>query len=274
MTAPNPAVDALPGWRGADPDGGTWVRLMSAAGTGNPIPVWRYVSPSGGSDYRRTQEEAEAAGLEPLYAASDFEAQGWERVAECVKDCPVCCAVLTPAAPAPLDPGNPEHLREVDKFLGRFYASIGIASSSAGSVCKQLRSVADRLDREQREAEQDAADRKRAEEYANGFEDATPDDRRGLRQGYLAGIRAERACQADLAAIELPTPNEREDDDTATTWGEPYNDLQVGVHDEYADQVQVWVDYEPIEPWSPHEAEEFASHLLAAAKRARQEAGQ
>lgn len=98
------------------------------------------------------------------------------------------------SAPAPLDPGNPEDLREVDKFLGRFYASIGIASSSAGSVCKQLRSVADRLDREQREAERDA-DRERAEEYANGFEDATPDDRRGLRQGYLAGIRAERARQ-------------------------------------------------------------------------------
>ena len=25
MTAPNPAVGAQPGWRGTDPDGGTWV---------------------------------------------------------------------------------------------------------------------------------------------------------------------------------------------------------------------------------------------------------
>lgn len=73
---------------------------------------------------------------------------------------------------------------------------------------------------------------------------------------------AERIASADdLAVIELPEPNEREDDDTATTWGEPYNDLQVGVHDEYADQVQVWVDYVPIEPWSPREAVEFASRL-------------
>lgn len=85
---------------------------------------------------------------------------------------------------------------------------------------------------------------------------------------YAAHVAAVIASSDDLAVVELPKPNEREDDDTATTWGEPYNDLQVGVHDEYADQVQVWVDYEPIEPWSPREAVEFASHLLAAAKAA------
>lgn len=81
-------------------------------------------------------------------------------------------------------------------------------------------------------------------------------------------VAAVIASSADLAVIELPEPNEREDDDTAATWGEAYNDLRVGVHDEYADQVQVWVDYVPIEPWSPREAVEFASHLLAAAKAA------
>ncbi|MGX9296056.1 hypothetical protein [Tsukamurella paurometabola] len=89
-----------------------------------------------------------------------------------------------------------------------------------------------------------------------------------LAQAHAAHVAAVIASSDDLAVIELPKPNEREDDDTATTWGEAYNNLQVGVHDEYADQVQVWVDYEPIEPWSPREAVEFASHLLAAAKAA------
>lgn len=89
-----------------------------------------------------------------------------------------------------------------------------------------------------------------------------------VNQDRAARIAAVIASSDDLAVIELPKPNEREDDDTATTWGEPYNDLQVGVHDEYADQVQVWVDYVPIEPWSPREAVEFASRLLSAAREA------
>ena len=85
---------------------------------------------------------------------------------------------------------------------------------------------------------------------------------------HVAHVAAVIASSDDLAVIELPEPNEREDGDTAATWGEAYNNLQVGVHDEYADQVQVWVDYEPIEPWSPRQAVEFAAALLAAAKAA------
>lgn len=85
---------------------------------------------------------------------------------------------------------------------------------------------------------------------------------------WAAHLAAVIASADDLTVISLPKSNEREDGDVAVTWGEAYSNLQVGVHDEYADQVQVWVDYEPIEPWSPREAEEFASNLLAAAKAA------
>lgn len=90
-------------------------------------------------------------------------------------------------------------------------------------------------------------------------------DEKGAWEAHLAAVIA---GVDDLAVIELPKPNEREDGDTATTFGETYGELRVGVHDEYADQVQVWVDYEPIEPWSPREAVEFASYLLAVAKAA------
>lgn len=92
---------------------------------------------------------------------------------------------------------------------------------------------------------------------------------RAAEDAHIRHVAAVIAAADDLAVVELQKPNEREDDDTATTWGESYSDLRVGVHDEYADQVQVWVDYEPIEPWSPGEAEDFASHLMAAASTAR-----
>lgn len=92
-----------------------------------------------------------------------------------------------------------------------------------------------------------------------------PEPDEGAHSRHVAAVIA---SSDDLAVIELSKPNEREDGDNVVTWGEGYNDLQVGVHDEYADQVQVWVDYVPIEPWSPREAVEFASHLLAAAKAA------
>ena len=98
-----------------------------------------------------------------------------------------------------------------------------------------------------------------------GASTAKGPDARGWRERHLAAVIA---SSDDLAVVELPEPNEREDGDNVVTWGEGYNDLQVGVHDEYADQVQVWVDYVPIEPWSPREAEEFASHLLSAAREA------
>ncbi|WP_367582334.1 hypothetical protein [Tsukamurella tyrosinosolvens] len=197
-------LDVQPGWRGTDPDGGTWVRLTRRSG--HP---WLEITATGGLHFR-TQEEAEAAGLVPLEPQRDRA----ELLAEAVQVARtgtvgqppnvegvtveeaadiMACALLAGAAPAPLDPGNPEDLREVDKFLGRFYASIGIASSSAGSVCKQLRSVADRLDREQREAEQDAADRKRAEEYARTRWEFDTPTYWECAAAYLAGIRAERA---------------------------------------------------------------------------------
>ena len=212
MTAPNAAVGVLPGWRGTDPDGGTWV--LTADRDSAP---WTYVNTSGGSDGHRyrTQGEAEAAGLVPLIPAPDSMGlsidlgETWG-----VWGCNTLVEALTAlgvepgmdlgdvlllagssaaplAAPALLDPGNPEHLRQVVSLIDALPLP-GLHNHALLAVTRSLRDEADRLDRERAEAEQDAADRERAEEYANGFEDATPDDRRGLRQGYLAGIRAAR----------------------------------------------------------------------------------
>lgn len=58
-------------------------------------------------------------------------------------------------APALLDPGNPEHLRQVADFVGQ---TLGESSVAGRSVGRRLREEADSIAAEKREAEQDAAD--------------------------------------------------------------------------------------------------------------------
>lgn len=243
MTSTNtPSVDAevhgvaaLPGWRGTDPDDGTWVRIAWASTfDGGRIPAayeWAQIT-ADGTYHARSQEEAEAAGLvrlipavgyhydehgedvvpDAVFGLTDAEvptaADSFVRCTEegpngqCDQDAGLghFCSrkghpidsvetsagerytpAIAPAAPVPLDPGNPEHLRQVAAFCRKtdvmpwdFYAE------------------ADRLDRERAEAEQDASDRKLARAVAQEglpFGAAS----KGQIDLVLAGIRAERA---------------------------------------------------------------------------------
>ncbi|MET9329498.1 hypothetical protein [Tsukamurella sp. NPDC003166] len=170
MTSPNPAVGARPGWRGTDPDGGTWVRQPH----GKP-GRWAHFTAAGELVFR-SQEEAEAAGLVPLYSFPEFESIGWVRAEV--------------AAPAPLDPGNPEHLRQVAEFV---LEAMGTAYQP---VVIDMHSKAARLEAAAAEAEQDASDRKRATDFVdeNGHE-MYPTEREFAAEAFLAGLRAERARQ-------------------------------------------------------------------------------
>lgn len=160
MTAPNPAVDAVPGDRFTTPDGGTWVMLarglLAADG-----PYWSYVSPTGHWSQRK-QEEAEAANLVPLVGYETY-----------IED-----SLKASDAPAPLDPGNPEHLRQVADAVVDFplpqwedatEEKLEQDAETAQEFARFWRAEADRIEREAaeqaREAEQDAADRKRAEMF-------------------------------------------------------------------------------------------------------------
>ncbi|CAM3430214.1 hypothetical protein [Tsukamurella hominis] len=276
MTAPNPAADALPGWRGTDPDGGTWVRRP-----GGPYDhPWAQFIVGHSVGYRvRSQEEAEAAGLVRLIPAvgyhydergedvvpdgaapapiapgaravtdaerageaetflahwaggnrvsaedrEDFIAAwtGWHRGADFDRECAerdakaaidayvsalaveraeltAALADARSAAPAPLDPGNPEHLRQVVKFVMSCYIGEDddVIAEQVRALATSLHSRADRLDRERAEAEQDASDRKRAEEI---LAEEYPDDeftaagRDASLRLILAGVRAGRA---------------------------------------------------------------------------------
>ena len=214
MAASNPAVGARRGWRGTDPDGGTWVLVDDFVVR---LP-WLVVSAAVGGlriDWR-SQEEAEAAGLEALQAESAWDLRHeveawllaearwklaesqdavryWRGLWEAEKD-------RAAAAPAPLDPGNPEHLRQVADVLD----SVGRPETA-----RWIRSEADRLDREAREKAQDASDLKRAEEYARteaegehralgGWSAMRADIREWHIELALRAIRAERARAAEV----------------------------------------------------------------------------
>lgn len=187
MTAPNPAVDAQPGKPFADAKGGTWVRIARGAGKLD----WWHTNATGTVLGWRSQSEAEEAGLVPLVAERDereyegstseeFVAlcgaiQHWDR-GEDDRRYPVWVGNLASAllargyvlAPAPLDPGNPEHLRQVVQFVMSCYIGEDddVIAEQVRALATSLHARADRLDRERAEAEQDAKDRERAEEYA------------------------------------------------------------------------------------------------------------
>lgn len=167
----------LPGWRGTDPDGGTWVLTPDA-----DYRPWHYLNQDGYSETWRSQEEAEAAGLVPLVSQNsardaEFYRLGYEggRLAAAV------------TAPAPLDPGNPDLRAVVEalQVLGRRWPDHGILRNARTFLAAE----ADRLDRERAEAEQDASDRKRAEEIADQHGVIDID---GAMDLVLAGIRDER----------------------------------------------------------------------------------
>lgn len=192
MTAPNPAAGALPGWRGTDPDGGTWVLTEDA-----DAEPWIHVDARGQwdngprPDMWRTQEEAEAAGLVPLVA----ETQPVLSSAIFAPKPRLTIADLRfePAAPAPLDPDNPDHLRQVADVLEAMPGETFQAAWE--SLNERIFRLEDAAAEKAREAEQDAADRKRADEFiaaATPGSSYTPDH---LRYAYLTGIRAERARQ-------------------------------------------------------------------------------
>lgn len=182
MTAPNPARDAQPGQRFTDPDDGTWVRRVRTFVT---YP-WAHYD-ANGVFAGRTQEEAEAAGLVLLVSETAGPTgalvAGWcvihypdaeveQAVAEELdasldladeeRESATAAVVkrLREFEPAPLDPGNPEHLRQVAEFVEE-HARRGGALSKPGVEyvnADSLRRDADCLDREHAEAEQAAAD--------------------------------------------------------------------------------------------------------------------
>lgn len=232
----NPAVGVQPGWRGTDPDGGTWLRRFpdaesewfeftadghlalrsqeeaEAAGLVRLIPAVGYHYDERGEDVvpdgaapapiapgARAVTDAERAGEAETFLAhwaggnrvsaedrEDFIAAwtGWHRGTDFDRECDerdakaaidayvsalaveraeltAALADARSAAPAPLDPGNPEHLRQVADAL-LYDANTMVADSdlcrAMHTVEFYLRAEADRLDREQREAEQDAAE--------------------------------------------------------------------------------------------------------------------
>lgn len=232
MNAPNAAVGALPGWRGTDPDGGTWVRRAEDA-----IYPWHEID-ARGELYWRSQEEAEAASLVPLVSQAHVDdlKKAWQEHIESVRDQRDSLASdlssandeiarLADAAPAPLDPGNPEHLPEFDEknatHLRWLADAIGDAplpwasdeenhpereqandemTETVEQFADFWRSEADRLDREraeaeQAEAEQDTSDRKRAAELVEQVYAAADGTFVSKESIALAGIRAERARQ-------------------------------------------------------------------------------
>ena len=230
MTASNPAVDAQPGWRGTDPDGGTWILMHPDSGM-DVLPWAEFTA--GGRLVFRSQEEAEAAGLVAVVAETAVHElceairltaeyvgpktlpaiDGWSWFDALVKYAPETAQVfsqagwghLSPAAaPAPLDPGNPEHLRQVAAFVA--------AIRGLDQTRLALPAQADRLDRDRAEAEQDASDRKLAERIARDAHERergltgtptwgaiTQESRRSQIEAALAGIRAadERAERAE-----------------------------------------------------------------------------
>lgn len=231
MTAPNAAVGALPGWRGTDPHGGTWVRLTRRSG--HP---WLEITATGGLHFR-TQEEAEAAGLVPLVAETkrgrvdltpgdywltsygdgkgpaivtneglllveqfpsrETKSTTWSDMTHLYHPgrWKIEPRSAVPAAPAPLDPGNPEDWRK-HAVMSRHLADrcMGTANDEVLEAAANLADrMADRLDREHAEAEQDAADRAEADNYAK--ESSTTEEFWARHNAYLDGIRAERARQ-------------------------------------------------------------------------------
>lgn len=217
MTAPK--LDVQPGWRGTDPDGGTWVLTTTDGKT------WGW----------RTQEEAEAAGLVPLIPAPDgmglsidlgetWGVWGCNTLVEVLTElgvepgmdlgdvvkmvaereaAPLIAAV---SAPAPLDPGSPEHLLLAQRLL----MHSDLHEDADSKLIEALRVVrvmlAERriaLEAERAEAEQDAADRKLATEKARAknpaeWETLPEFDQNTIIDMVMTGIRAadERAERA------------------------------------------------------------------------------
>lgn len=100
--------------------------------------------------------------------------------------------------PGPLDAGNPEHLRRVVKFVMSCYIGEDddVIAEQIRALATSLHARADRLDREHAEAEQDAAARKRAEEYAGTRWEFDTTNYWECVDAYLAGARATRAAEA------------------------------------------------------------------------------
>ncbi|MGX9296058.1 hypothetical protein [Tsukamurella paurometabola] len=170
MTAPK--LDVQPGWRGTED-------LTDAAPA--PLEPEGYVTVPGFGKWL-------PRGLKYLFEQIGVP-EGGCAVMEAVD------AVLENRQPAPLDPGNPEHLRQVAEFLTHVTATLALHDAQAALIDAEnvLYRQAERLDRERAEAEQDAADRERAEEYARTrWEFDTPTYWECV-DAYLAGIRAERA---------------------------------------------------------------------------------
>lgn len=137
----------LPGWRGTDPDGGTWVRTPDP----DDCP-WHYMDQYGEAEEWRSQEEAEAAGLVAVVAETAVHElceairltaeyvgpktlpaiDGWSWFDALVKYAPETAQVfsqagwghLSPAAvPAPLDPGavsDADRVGDAETFLAHW----------------------------------------------------------------------------------------------------------------------------------------------------------
>lgn len=184
MTTLNPAVGARPGWRGTDPDGGTWVRMANAE-----YRPWLHIDRHGTWQWR-SQEEAEAAGLVAVVAETEVGELTRERdrlharidtllgIAEgddliysprelqrarlqfsgfAYDNLQAEIERLRAAAPAPLDPGNPEH-----RAWAYRQAAMALDPELYAGAIDDLQRWADEAEQTAR----DAADRELAEEYA------------------------------------------------------------------------------------------------------------
>lgn len=209
MNAPNAAVGALPGWRGTDPDGGTWV--LTAADD----PAWAEITSEGLWAWR-TQEEAEAASLVPLVSQAHVDdlKKAWQEHIESVRDQRDSLASdlssandeiarLADAAPAPLDPGNPERFRQAAESAREMAKSPHLDTATWEHIAATFEWQADRLDREHAEAEQDASDRKLAVDIAKAerhdFGLLAESCREEIVRHILAGIRAGRTERQEAA---------------------------------------------------------------------------
>ncbi|CAM3809226.1 hypothetical protein ACXYTP_07375 [Tsukamurella ocularis] len=150
---PNPARDARPGRPFRSADGCLWVLLAWSPDAEEP---WFQVAPDGKSRYAR-RVEAEDAGLVPLDPPGD----PFLRKASTLTRPHLTIADLK-FEPAPLDLGDSGQLRRCAADARAIYKA-GV-SPAALAVERHLLDRAERLDRERAEAEQDASDRKRAEE--------------------------------------------------------------------------------------------------------------
>lgn len=193
MTTPIPAVGARPGTFFVDrPDGFVWWVTSQRAPSGVGFRWARFYGLRAADWDYATQEEAEAAGLVAV-VADDGRIATLNEIVDVFGGPLVDPVAKARELVAPLNPRNPEHLRQVADVLE---AMPGETFQVAWeSLNERIFRLEDAAAKKARGAEQDASDRKRAEEIACAWK-LSKDAHAAHVESVLAGIRAERARQA------------------------------------------------------------------------------